>query len=147
MTSASTSPEVRARSREAGAIAFIAKPIDETVLLEHLSSFAGLTWIYKKPGDVGDELVFPPDEEMQVLRHLARVGNMRLLRERAEQLQAMDARYAAFAARISRQVSSREPSGRSWRMPAPEPPTSPLLLRQGPRKGDVLCEAAHRLIR
>jgi PAS domain S-box-containing protein len=101
MTSASTSPEVRARSREAGAIAFIAKPIDETVLLEHLSSFAGLTWIYKKPGDVGDELVFPPDEEMQVLRHLARVGNMRLLRERAEQLQAMDARYTAFAARIA----------------------------------------------
>ena len=47
------------------------------------------------------ELVYPPDEEMQVLRHLARVGNMRLLRERAEHLRAADARYEAFAARIA----------------------------------------------
>jgi PAS domain S-box-containing protein len=101
VTSASTSPEVRMRSREAGAIAFIAKPIDEAELFDHLSSLTGLTWIYRKSAEVSDELVYPPDEEMQVLRHLARVGNMRLLRERAEQLRAMDPRYAAFAARIS----------------------------------------------
>ncbi len=101
MTSASTAPEVWARSREAGAATFVAKPIDEAVLLGHLRSLTGLTRTHKKPAQASDELVYPPDEEMQVLRHLARVGNMRLLRERAEQLQTQDPRYAVFAARIA----------------------------------------------
>ena len=104
MTSASASPEVWIRSKEAGADAFIAKPIDDAALLEQLRSLTGLTWIYGKLTQVAQadqELVYPPDEEMQVLRHLARVGNMRLLRERAEHLRAADARYEAFAARIA----------------------------------------------
>lgn len=46
-------------------------------------------------------LVYPPPEEMQVLRELARRGNMRSMRERAEHLKRLDPRYAEFAARLA----------------------------------------------
>jgi len=36
-----------------------------------------------------------------VLRQLARMGNMQSIRERAEHLKGLDARYASFASRLA----------------------------------------------
>ena len=108
-TSASATPEMEARSRSAGASAFIAKPIERAALLKAIEALLGLVWVYEEPlaetapGPVHeDPLVSPPPEEMAVLRQLARTGNMRTIRDRAEHLKALHPRYAAFAARLER---------------------------------------------
>jgi hypothetical protein len=98
---------VELRCLAAGANYFISKPIDQNVLFAALKDLLDLTWIIEPPlpdlaihsADGG--LVYPPIEEMQVLRTLARTGNMRSVRERAEHLRRLDARYAAFAARLA----------------------------------------------
>ena len=109
-TSASATPDVEARFRTAGANAFIPKPIDQNVLLEALGKLMGLTWIYEEPeprtaspghGDDDRRFVYPPAEEMQVLRDLARIGDMQSMRVRAEYLMTLDVRYASFAARLA----------------------------------------------
>ena len=48
----------------------------------------------------GTDLVVPPAEEIEVLWHLAQLGNMREIRERAHYLQTLDPAYAAFANRL-----------------------------------------------
>ena len=45
-------------------------------------------------------MVVPPAEEVETLYRLARIGNMRSIRERAERLEAQDARYRSFAQRL-----------------------------------------------
>jgi PAS domain S-box-containing protein len=105
-TSASVTPEVEAACRAAGADAFIAKPIDQDQLLDTLASLLGLSWVYggARPdmlaqAGAGQTLVYPPADEMQELRRLARIGNMSSLRQRAELLR-LDERYAPFADRL-----------------------------------------------
>jgi CheY-like chemotaxis protein len=44
-TSASATAETQLRSREAGANAFIGKPIEQSVLLNAIATALGLTWI------------------------------------------------------------------------------------------------------
>jgi PAS domain S-box-containing protein len=107
-TSASASRDVEVRCRAAGANAFVPKPIDDNTLLEALTRLMSLTWIYDEPeprfaegaGSADSNFVYPPPEEMQVLRQLARAGNMRSIRERAEHLRGLDTRYASFASRL-----------------------------------------------
>ncbi|MGM9486858.1 ATP-binding protein [Ideonella sp. YS5] len=108
-TSASPTREVEKRFHTAGADAFVPKPIDRAILLETLGRLMGLSWVYgvhsttRRPGD-GEEdrnnFEYPPPEEMQALRELATIGNMQSLRERAELLRTLDARYASFAERL-----------------------------------------------
>jgi len=108
-TSASATQEVQARCRAAGANAFIPKPIEQDVLLKTMGRLMDLTWIDEeseaRPTEIVDaddgNLVCPPPEEMVVLRRLARTGNMRTIRERADYLKGLDARYAPFATRLS----------------------------------------------
>ena len=45
-------------------------------------------------------VVVPPPDEIETLDQLARVGNMRSLRARADYLQNLDPRYAAFAGQL-----------------------------------------------
>ena len=47
-TSASATQEMEARSRAAGADAFIAKPIEQDVMLKTMARLMGLIWIYEK---------------------------------------------------------------------------------------------------
>ncbi|HSW03948.1 response regulator [Aquabacterium sp.] len=110
-TSASATQDVAVRCRDAGANAFIPKPIEQSTLTDTLARLMGLTWTYAQArprlpdlaGPTGREssLVYPPIEEMQVLRELARVGNMKSLRMRADQLRSLDTRYASFASRLA----------------------------------------------
>jgi CheY-like chemotaxis protein len=106
-TSASATTETEVRSREAGASAFVSKPIQEPVLLHAIAVLLRLDWTFdgadsRAKGSGGEEgnLVPPPPHEMEVLRGLARAGNMRSIRDRADHVRGLDPRYAAFAAQL-----------------------------------------------
>jgi PAS domain S-box-containing protein len=109
-TSASATPETAARAKAGGASAFVPKPIAQETLLATIGHLLGLTWIFEEADpaaieqvDVDDErLVAPPPSEMAVLRQLARTGNMRTIRDRADYLRGLDERYAPFADRLAR---------------------------------------------
>jgi len=101
---ASASREDEARCREAGANAFLAKPVDHDALLCTIGSLLSLQWTLGKPvqepaGEAG-ELVAPPAQEIEALWQLARLGSMREIRERANYLRGLDPVYAPFAARL-----------------------------------------------
>jgi signal transduction histidine kinase/DNA-binding NarL/FixJ family response regulator len=105
-TSASVRAETESLCRAAGANLFMGKPIRQAELLDAVGALLGLVWARDKltetwsrtDNDAG--LVPPPPEEMVGLRGLARMGNMRSIIERADQVQALDPRYAPFAARL-----------------------------------------------
>jgi CheY-like chemotaxis protein len=101
---ASASREDEARCREAGANAFLAKPVDHDALLRAIGSLLSLQWTLGKPvqepADEAGELVAPPAQEIEALWQLARIGSMREIRERANYLRGLDPVYAPFAARL-----------------------------------------------
>jgi signal transduction histidine kinase/DNA-binding NarL/FixJ family response regulator len=105
---ASASREDEAKCFEAGANAFLAKPVEHDALLRVIGAQLSLKWIIGKPAlepakpelAEGADLVGPPAEEIEVLWRLARIGSMREIRERANYLQALDPAYAPFAARL-----------------------------------------------
>ena len=88
---------------EAGADVFLPKPIDNDVLLKIIGERLSLTWTTAEPatGTVNEgELVVPPEDEIDVLYQLARLGNMQSLCVRADYLKELDARYGAFAQQL-----------------------------------------------
>ncbi|MCS0581744.1 ATP-binding protein [Massilia pinisoli] len=105
---ASAGRDDEARSVDAGVDAFLAKPVEHDVLLRTIGTQLALTWIAglpaPEPHAAEDEddaaLVVPPAQEIEVLWQLARIGNMRKIRERASYLQALDPAYAPFANRL-----------------------------------------------
>jgi len=108
-TSASATQDVQARCREAGASAFIPKPIEQDLLLATMARLMDLRWVREQVDAESTEIfgagdrnpVCPPPEEMMVLRHLALTGNMRTIADRADYLKGLDAKYAPFATRLS----------------------------------------------
>ncbi|WP_198120335.1 response regulator [Massilia rhizosphaerae] len=105
---ASASQEDEARCRAAGADAFLAKPVELDGLLRAVGTQLSLDWITAEPAaeaaqpDDGEAaaLVAPPAAEIEVLWQLARIGDMRKIRERATYLRALDPAYAPFAAHL-----------------------------------------------
>jgi CheY-like chemotaxis protein len=91
----------------AGANAFVPKPLDFRRLLEQIGQFLHLTWVHEQP-EAGAApatepripLIAPPPEDLEVLYHLALMGNMRDIREWATDLAARDARYVPFAEQL-----------------------------------------------
>jgi len=112
-TSASASASDRLKSMEAGANAFLPKPIAFDRLLKQIGSLLHLSWTYehieRMPEDRKntneDVLIFPPQEEMDILHRLAMVGTMRGIRERADHIAALDPSYHPFANLLRRLVS------------------------------------------
>jgi CheY-like chemotaxis protein len=98
----------RQRSLQVGIDGFFVKPIAFDALLARIGTLLGLVWRHDLPapaskdetGDADAPMVVPPAEEIEALYRLARIGNMRSIRERAERLQAQDERYRAFAQRL-----------------------------------------------
>jgi signal transduction histidine kinase/CheY-like chemotaxis protein len=85
----------------AGASAFVAKPIDHQLLLDLIGSLLELDWIEPTPQAVSEApLLAPPHDEMETLRQLALVGNMRVLTQQSDHLEALDPRYGPFAKRL-----------------------------------------------
>ena len=96
-----------ARCREAGANAFVPKPVEFGRLLREVGALLALTWTYEgretaRATEPGGALVSPPPAEMAILHELALLGNMRRIRERADYLAALDERYRPLAGRLHR---------------------------------------------
>ena len=107
--SANVSGGDRAASVAAGANDFVAKPIEVTLLLHRLGELMHLQWTHAAQAPGANEfppLVVPPQEEIETLFHLARLGNMRSIRDKADHLESLDPRYRAFAERL-RQLANR----------------------------------------
>jgi signal transduction histidine kinase/CheY-like chemotaxis protein len=108
--SASASLADQQESLAVGADVFLPKPIAFDDLLAEIGRLLHLQWTHRSDPqpDVRDEadLVAPPAEEMKVLVHLAQMGNMRSIRERAEHLASLDETYRPFARRL-RQLAER----------------------------------------
>jgi len=111
MLSAGASEPEREKSVQVGADAFLVKPIDFGELLRHIGRLLGLAWRHAAPplparvepeaeAETAAAMVAPPPDEMEQLFRLARIGNMRSIRQRAEELAALDPRYAPFAERL-----------------------------------------------
>jgi len=105
---ASVSPEDERQSREAGASAFLGKPVNLDILLDTIGKLLSLNWVSDQrppePGMAHAEteagFVVPPAEEIDILWQLVRIGSMREVRERATYLEALDPAFAPFAARL-----------------------------------------------
>ena len=94
------------RSIDAGANAFLSKPVDFDRLQAHLADLLALEWIYAPlPGSLqAAPLPAPPPElpagEMDNLYRLARLGDMRAIAAWAERMAALDARNLPFATQL-----------------------------------------------
>ncbi|WP_280154933.1 ATP-binding protein [Piscinibacter sp. XHJ-5] len=116
MLSAGAADRERERSIDAGADGFVVKPIDFAELLRHIGRLLKLSWrhaaaaVPAATGAAEDDvaMVPPPADELEELYRLARIGNMRTIREHAQQLRARDARYTPFADRLQRLASRFE---------------------------------------
>ena len=102
--SASPSGTNRAMSMDAGANAFLSKPLDLEALLTQIAILLGLTWIQATPASStranmpGIGLAAVPRQQMEELHHLARLGDMHEIIVWAETMAARDPRYHAFTA-------------------------------------------------
>jgi CheY-like chemotaxis protein len=106
--SAGVATNERDECLEAGAKAFLTKPIDEANMLKQIGSVLGLTWIKETMqqtprvmNDPGEQFVLPEPDQMESLHDLAKAGNMRAISEKAESLAARDARYRPFADQVT----------------------------------------------
>jgi CheY-like chemotaxis protein len=100
---ASASPDDERKSRDAGASAFLAKPVDHDLLLRTIGRLLALKWTTRQPAPEGGEetaMAVPPADEIETLWQLAQIGSMREIRERAAYLRGLDPAYAPFANRL-----------------------------------------------
>jgi len=100
--SASAGTDDQMKSLAAGANAFLSKPVTQEHLFRELARLLELGWIYQQDtgGDAGEPIVAPPDAELLRLYEAAKAGNMRTIRELADDLGAGNAKFGAFAARL-----------------------------------------------
>jgi len=92
---------------QAGANAFLPKPVDQDELLAQMATLMQLEWITvprtelsPNRGEFAEELIVPPAEEMQALYRLALTGNMRDILQYAERIAGIDPSYQAFATHL-----------------------------------------------
>jgi CheY-like chemotaxis protein len=105
---ASASADDERKTMDAGVNAFLTKPIDHDLLLHTIGRLLSLKWTTEHPttapataeGDQEAAMVAPPAEEIEELWQLARIGNMRKIREQAAYLQGLDPAYGPFATRL-----------------------------------------------
>jgi len=103
VVSANVSGSDQAESLAAGANAFLPKPIVFNQFLQHVGELLQLRWTMPPAiadGEPGAPLVAPPREEIEVLYQLARLGNMRSIRDRADHVGALGKQYRPFAERL-----------------------------------------------
>lgn len=112
--SASVLEKDRKLSREAGSNAFLAKPVQYEELVAALGRYLQIKWHYDDPSEqlTGDPaqgaIVQPPVEELAALSELARMGNMRKLRERLSHLQQREVRFKPFVKHLNNLVRRYE---------------------------------------
>ena len=103
--SASATLADQQNSLAVGATAFLSKPIDFDALLAETGGLLHLHWTPGSgAGETGEapdaDLPLPDAEALAELKELARIGNMRSIRDYADRLAAQDPRYEALAQRL-----------------------------------------------
>jgi CheY-like chemotaxis protein len=105
--SASASAVDEQASLAGGANAFLAKPIQLDKLLRAIGTLLQLAWIPEVSSDSAPlateaprPVIPPPPQEMKILYGLAQTGNMRIIRDHADHIAALDATYGPFAGRL-----------------------------------------------
>jgi PAS domain S-box-containing protein len=105
--SASAGHDDESACLEAGADAFLSKPVDHDVLLHAIGARLSLQWTTGqaplRPRDADEEdaaMVIPSAQEIEALWKLARIGNMRTIIEQADHLASIDPAYALFTQRL-----------------------------------------------
>jgi CheY-like chemotaxis protein len=101
IVSAGATADDQRNALEAGANAFLPKPLDMQRLLAEIGTLLDLTWL-PAAGDTPSAgaalpLAAPPADELEVLYQLAKTGNMRRIRERAEHLASLNDDYRGFS--------------------------------------------------
>lgn len=87
---------------EAGANAFLAKPIDQNRLLSAIATQLNIQWTTQEActSMSSDTLAAPHLEELKILHDLALDGNMGRIRKRADHLDTLDPAYRSFTDRL-----------------------------------------------
>lgn len=87
---------------EAGANAFLTKPIEQSRLLSAIATQLKIRWATEEVGDTItlDTLTAPPLGELTILHGLALDGNMGRIRRRADYLDTLDPAYRGFTDRL-----------------------------------------------
>jgi signal transduction histidine kinase/FixJ family two-component response regulator len=106
--SAGVTEDEEAACVKAGAKAFLTKPLETSLMLQEIGRLLELTWIQgppqQGPSPIGarvEQFVIPEPAQMDCLRDLAKAGNMRAIREKADELIVLHARYRPFAEKLS----------------------------------------------
>ncbi|MBP0027525.1 hybrid sensor histidine kinase/response regulator [Roseofilum sp. Guam] len=103
-SSASVLENDQNRSIVAGCNDFVPKPVDMEQLLGRIQQLLALEWIYEIPTDTSEakssELIYPPREELTLLKELAKVGDIGGVEEEVERLGNLDEKYGVFCDRI-----------------------------------------------
>ena len=107
MLSASAAQSDQENSLLAGANVFLSKPVDFDSLLVQIAALLHLNLIYElsqaAPVSEGTEATPPvalPEDQLEALYRLARLGNMQDILEWSNRLEALDARYKPFVSQL-----------------------------------------------
>ncbi|QTA91632.1 ATP-binding protein [Desulfonema magnum] len=97
------------KSRIAGCDEFLSKPVNTDRLLEVIGTLLNLEWVYEepdteepsaeKPGAEGP-LIAPPKHVLEALYEMVMMGSMRRIRNKAAELENLDAKYVPFARKL-----------------------------------------------
>ncbi|MEH2127132.1 CHASE2 domain-containing protein [Nostoc sp.] len=108
VSSASVFEENRQRSLEAGATAFLPKPLQIDELLNRLRSLLGVEWMYAESSPpkgeqiTGSKWVLPSQDVLQQLYHLAMMGDISAIEGMLRELIEENSQLAPFAAELSK---------------------------------------------
>ena len=107
MVSANLFAKVDELTYWSGCQGFIDKPVIEAELLAMLGRMLSLQWTYRPLPEMparraqrDDVMHIPPSPELRTLRNLARIGHVMAIRRKLQEMERIDPRYTAFAARL-----------------------------------------------
>jgi signal transduction histidine kinase/ligand-binding sensor domain-containing protein/CheY-like chemotaxis protein len=108
--SASSSSASEAGALEAGADAFLSKPIEVRSLIKSMGELMRLQWHFpERQGDkammdsaAAAPMVLPPLDQLERLLEIAKVGSMRGVKQQAAAILQQDERHRPFADRLQR---------------------------------------------
>ncbi|OCR00755.1 hypothetical protein BCD67_15455 [Oscillatoriales cyanobacterium USR001] len=113
VSSASVFEADQYKSLDAGANAFLPKPVEVSELFELLEKQLDVSWIYAEAKmaesptklstqlSTNESLVIPPSEVLEILQDLAKKGNLKGILKQAEDLKKLDERWIPFAEKVS----------------------------------------------
>ncbi|OCR02129.1 hypothetical protein BCD67_22845 [Oscillatoriales cyanobacterium USR001] len=113
VSSASVFESDQYKSLDAGANAFLPKPVEVSELFNLLEKQLGVSWVYAEPktaesttklsgqNSSNESLVIPPLETLEILHDLAKKGNLKGIIKQAEELKKLNEQWIPFAEKIS----------------------------------------------